>query len=157
VNGLVSRCTAGFADGAWNKAGLLLVYSSRILDLFIEVPHLCLIPAGLDCRSEEELDDKIADMERSIQHDGLSLREEKMMVQNISKLKSQRDKIREFQGQQDSLSQWEAEAKKIKAVIDEVSVWRCVVGATSFLPAKVQYRVWQECLLDCLGSFKSMM
>eukprot|EP00775_Hariotina_reticulata_P001871 gene1871-2208_t len=78
------------------------------------------IRSGLECRTEEELDDKIADMERSIQHDGLSLREEKMMVQNISKIKSQRDKIREFQGQQDSLAQWEAEAKKIKAVIDEV-------------------------------------
>lgn len=41
-------------------------------------------------------------------------------MKNISKLKSQREKIREFQGAQEGLSQLEAEAKKLKAVIDEV-------------------------------------
>lgn len=45
---------------------------------------------------------------------------EKQMVKSISKLKSQREKIREFQGAQDGLAQMEAEAKKLKAVIDEV-------------------------------------
>jgi hypothetical protein len=29
--------------------------------------------AGLECRTEEELDEKIAEMEHSIQHDGLTL------------------------------------------------------------------------------------
>jgi len=42
------------------------------------------------------------------------------MVKQISKLKSQREKIREFQGAQEGLGQLEAEAKKLKAVIDEV-------------------------------------
>lgn len=45
---------------------------------------------------------------------------EKQLVKNISKLKSQREKIREFQGAQEGLGQLEAEAKKLKAVIDEV-------------------------------------
>jgi hypothetical protein len=49
------------------------------------------------------------------------------MVKNISKLKSQREKIREFQGAQEGLAQLEAEAKKLKAVIDEVRVtFMCV-------------------------------
>jgi hypothetical protein len=29
--------------------------------------------AGLECRTEEELEEKIAEMEHSIQHDGLTL------------------------------------------------------------------------------------
>jgi uncharacterized coiled-coil DUF342 family protein len=45
---------------------------------------------------------------------------EKQLVKNISKLKSQREKIREYQGAQEGLGQLEAEAKKLKAVIDEV-------------------------------------
>lgn len=48
------------------------------------------------------------------------LQAEKQLVKNISKLKSQREKIREFQGAQEGLAQLEAEAKKLKAVIDEV-------------------------------------
>lgn len=76
--------------------------------------------AGLECRTEEELDEKIAEMEHSIQHDGLTLNAEKQLVKNISKLKSQREKIREFQGAQEGLAQLEAEAKKLKAVIDEI-------------------------------------
>jgi hypothetical protein len=59
-------------------------------------------------------------MEHSIQHDDLPLATEKQYVRNIAKLKSQREQIRQVQGQQESLAQMEAEAKKIKAVIDEV-------------------------------------
>jgi uncharacterized coiled-coil DUF342 family protein len=75
---------------------------------------------GLECRSEQELDDKIAEMEHSIQLGEISLAEEKATVRNIAKLKSQREKIRELEGQQEGLAQMEAEARKIKAVIDEV-------------------------------------
>ncbi|KAF6262596.1 hypothetical protein COO60DRAFT_599115 [Scenedesmus sp. NREL 46B-D3] len=75
---------------------------------------------GLECRTEEELDQRIADMEHSIQHDDLALNTEKQYVRNIAKLRSQREQIRQVQGQQESLGQMEAEAKKIKAVIDEV-------------------------------------
>lgn len=75
---------------------------------------------GLECRTEQELDDKIAEMEHSIQLGEMSLAEEKATVRNIAKLKSQREKIRELEGQQESLGQMEAEARKIKAVIDEV-------------------------------------
>jgi uncharacterized coiled-coil DUF342 family protein len=48
------------------------------------------------------------------------LQAEKQLVKNIGKLKSQREKVREFQGGQEGLAQLEAEAKKLKAVIDEV-------------------------------------
>lgn len=75
---------------------------------------------GLECRTEEELDLRIAEMEHSIQHDDLPLNTEKQYVRNIAKLRSQREQIRAVQGQQESLGAMEAEAKKIKAVIDEV-------------------------------------
>jgi uncharacterized coiled-coil DUF342 family protein len=77
---------------------------------------------GLECRTEEELDLRVAEMEHSIQHDDLLLNTEKQYVRNIAKLRSQREQIRQVQGQQESLGQMEAEAKKIKAVIDEVRV-----------------------------------
>lgn len=57
------------------------------------------------------------------------LQAEKQMVKQISKLKSQREKIREFQGAQEGLGQLEAEAKKLKAVIDEVGFAWAVGGA----------------------------
>lgn len=76
--------------------------------------------AGLECRTEAELDERIAEHEHSIAHDGLSLRAERQAVQAISRLRGQREKIREFAAQQEGLGQMEAEAKKIKAVIDEV-------------------------------------
>ncbi|KAF8056252.1 PPI1 [Scenedesmus sp. PABB004] len=75
---------------------------------------------GLEVRTEEELDERVAEMEHAIQHDALPLTTEKQYVRNIAKLKAQREKIREVQGQQESVGQLEAEAKKIKAVIDEV-------------------------------------
>lgn len=75
---------------------------------------------GLECRTEQELDEKIAEMEHGIQHGDMSLAEEKATVRNIAKLRGQREKIRESEGQQESLGQLEAEARKIKAVIDEV-------------------------------------
>jgi hypothetical protein len=50
---------------------------------------------GLDCKSEEELDGKIRDMEHTIAHVGASLTEEKKMVVMISKLNQQREKVRQ--------------------------------------------------------------
>lgn len=76
--------------------------------------------AGLEVRTEEELDERVAEMEHAIQHDGLTLAVEKQYVRSIAKLRAQRDKVRELQGQSGDLQQLEAEAKKIKAVIDEV-------------------------------------
>lgn len=48
---------------------------------------------GLECRSEEELEARIKELEHHIQHDQLTLKEEKDMVKNISKLQSQRQQV----------------------------------------------------------------
>lgn len=45
---------------------------------------------GLDCKSEEELDAKVRELEAKITHEGVALREEKQIVQQISKLQQQR-------------------------------------------------------------------
>lgn len=97
---------------------------------------------GLECKTEQELDDRIAEMEHSIQHGDMSLTEEKATVRNIAKLQSQREKIRELQGQQESLAQMEAEARKIKAVIDEVSTFAsiCLSGGVCTCSIKL---LWQ--------------
>jgi uncharacterized coiled-coil DUF342 family protein len=47
---------------------------------------------------QEELDAKVAAMEAEIAHGQLELREEKQMVKEISKLKAQRDRVREVEG-----------------------------------------------------------
>lgn len=48
--------------------------------------------------TQEELDAKLAAMEAEIAHGQLELREEKQMVRDISRLKSQRDRVREAEG-----------------------------------------------------------
>lgn len=48
---------------------------------------------GLDCKSEAELDAKIKEMENKISHEGVALREEKQIVQNIAKLQKQREQV----------------------------------------------------------------
>jgi uncharacterized coiled-coil DUF342 family protein len=48
---------------------------------------------GLLCKSEEELDAKIKELEDRIMHGSLPLREEKQLVQQISKLQSQRGAV----------------------------------------------------------------
>ncbi|GAX75436.1 hypothetical protein CEUSTIGMA_g2880.t1 [Chlamydomonas eustigma] len=75
---------------------------------------------GLECDTEEKLDEKISELEDKIRFGGILLREEKMVVNEISKLRNQREKIKEFELDKASLSELEAESKKIKAVIDEM-------------------------------------
>jgi hypothetical protein len=48
---------------------------------------------GLDCKNEEELDAKVKDLEQRIALGGLTLREEKLVVGQISKLQSQRSQV----------------------------------------------------------------
>lgn len=48
---------------------------------------------GLDCKSEAELDSKVKELENKITHEGVALREEKMIVLQISKLQKQREAV----------------------------------------------------------------
>lgn len=48
---------------------------------------------GLSCNSEEELDDKLKEFEEQISLGGLTLREEKQKVFEITKLKAQRPQV----------------------------------------------------------------
>lgn len=75
---------------------------------------------GLDCRSEEELEQRIHELEQQIQHEQLPLRVEKQTVQNISKLKAQREQIKQYEGQRSNLGDLEAEVSKLKGVIAEL-------------------------------------
>lgn len=48
---------------------------------------------GLECRSEVQLDARIKELEGFIQYGQVSLKEEKDIVKNISKLQSQRQQV----------------------------------------------------------------
>ncbi len=48
---------------------------------------------GLDAKSEQELDNKIKDMEHKMTHEGVPITEERKMVQLISKLNTQRERV----------------------------------------------------------------
>lgn len=60
-------------------------------------PNTLRVPS---CTTQAELDAKVAAMEAEISHGQLPLREEKQMVRDISRLKSQRDRVREAEGRQ---------------------------------------------------------
>ncbi|GLI69751.1 hypothetical protein VaNZ11_014429, partial [Volvox africanus] len=75
---------------------------------------------GLSCKSEEELDAKLKALEDEIKLGGLTLREEKQKVHEINKLMSQRAQIRDYQNQEASREELEAENSKVKAVIAEL-------------------------------------
>ncbi|KAG2433500.1 hypothetical protein HYH02_012618 [Chlamydomonas schloesseri] len=75
---------------------------------------------GLDCKSEEELDAKIKELEDKISHGSIPLREEKQVVQQISKLQTQRAQIRDYDNQKNALTELEAETQKVKVVIAEL-------------------------------------
>jgi len=67
-----------------------------------------------------ELDARIVELEEKIRFGSIPLREEKMVVNDISKLRGQREKIKEYELHKASLGELEAEAKKVKAVIEEM-------------------------------------
>lgn len=48
---------------------------------------------GMECRSEEELDARVKELEDKISHGSLALREEKAVVSQISKLRAQRSQV----------------------------------------------------------------
>lgn len=76
---------------------------------------------GLDARSEAELDEKIAELESRIAYGQVELREEKQIVQQISKLRAQRERVRQYESQnQGRLDMLEGENSKVKAVIAEL-------------------------------------
>ncbi|KAG2483805.1 hypothetical protein HYH03_017328 [Edaphochlamys debaryana] len=75
---------------------------------------------GLDCKSEEELDAKVKELEDRISHGSLLLREEKQVVSQISKLQSQRGQIRDYDNQKSALTELESENSKVKVVIAEL-------------------------------------
>lgn len=75
---------------------------------------------GLECRTEQELDAKIKQEEDKIRFGSASLREEKMIVNEISKLRSQREKIKEYELERSRLAELEADTAKVKATIEEL-------------------------------------
>ena len=75
---------------------------------------------GLDCKTEAELDAKIKAQENLISGGGISIREEKIVVSEISKLRAQREKIKGFEGYKETMAEAESEASKIKSIIDEM-------------------------------------
>ncbi|EFJ41687.1 hypothetical protein VOLCADRAFT_121607, partial [Volvox carteri f. nagariensis] len=75
---------------------------------------------GLSCKSEEELDAKLKALEEEISLGGLTLREEKQKVHEITKLKSQRAQIRDYDNQKTTMAEYEAENDKVKEVIKEL-------------------------------------
>ncbi|GLC38606.1 hypothetical protein PLESTB_000451800 [Pleodorina starrii] len=75
---------------------------------------------GLDCKSEEELDAKVKELEDRISFGGLTLREEKLVVGQISKLKSQRVQVRDYANQKTTLDELESENDKVNVVIAEL-------------------------------------
>jgi hypothetical protein len=75
---------------------------------------------GLDVKTEEDLDRKIEELEAEIQSGEVPLRVEKQLVQNISKLRNQRDKVREFQSQQGDLAQLEEDLKKVRSILSDL-------------------------------------
>jgi hypothetical protein len=81
---------------------------------------------GLDFKTEAELDERIRQQEEKIRFGSIPLREEKMVVQEISKLKAQREKIKEYELQKATLVELEAESAKVKAMMadmdDEFSI-----------------------------------
>ena len=69
---------------------------------------------------QAELDARIVELEDKIRFGSIPLREEKMVVNDINKLRGQREKIKEFELHKASLVELEAENKKVKAVIEEM-------------------------------------
>lgn len=69
---------------------------------------------------QAELDARVVELEEKIRFGTIPIREEKMVVNEISKLRGQREKIKEFELHKSSLVELEAECKKVKAVIEEM-------------------------------------
>ena len=62
---------------------------------------------GLECKSEGELEARVKELEDRISHGSLLLREEKMVVGQISKLQSQRAQVSLRRGREQTvLSSW---------------------------------------------------
>lgn len=75
---------------------------------------------GLQVKTEAELDKLIQQEEERIRFGGVTLREEKQVLAELSKLRSQRDKIKQYEQQKGSLAGLEAELAKVKSSIDEL-------------------------------------
>lgn len=75
---------------------------------------------GLQVKTEADLDKAIQQEEERIRFGGVTLREEKQVLAELSKLRAQRDKIRQYEAQKGSLAGLEAELAKVKSSIDEL-------------------------------------
>lgn len=72
---------------------------------------------GLDCKSEAELDSKIREFEEKIASGTAPIREERQIVQNISKLSAQREKIREYTSQEARLATLKTEKQRVSGLL----------------------------------------
>uniref|UniRef100_A0A7S3R2F2 Uncharacterized protein n=1 Tax=Dunaliella tertiolecta TaxID=3047 RepID=A0A7S3R2F2_DUNTE len=103
---------------------------------------------GTDLRSEAALDERIRQMESQIASGGISLREEKMVVQNVSRLQALRGKLREFDSSQEQLQYAEGEAQKLKTVLagmeSEFSILKAERDAAYGVVQDIQKKI-QDC------------
>ncbi|KAG1668087.1 hypothetical protein FOA52_010497 [Chlamydomonas sp. UWO 241] len=97
---------------------------------------------GLDFRSEAELDARIVEMEEKIRFGTIPLREEKSVVQEISKLRGMREKIKGFEGEKSSLAEMESESSKIKAMLEEMDGEFSIIKGERDSASKVVNDFW---------------
>ncbi|KAF5832142.1 hypothetical protein DUNSADRAFT_12044 [Dunaliella salina] len=100
---------------------------------------------GTDLRSEAALDERIRQMEGQIASGSISLREEKMVVQNVSRLQALRGKLREFDSCQEQLQYAEGEAQKLKSVLagmeSEFSILKAERDAANGVVQDIQKKI----------------
>jgi hypothetical protein len=81
---------------------------------------------------QEELDAKLAAMEAEISHGQLGLREEKQMVRDISKLGSQRERVRELEGRKGTVRIGMAVGCLVRCDVDQWRWWcMCLTSAAA--------------------------
>lgn len=72
----------------------------------------------LDAETEAQLDQKIADIEYSLEHESHELREEKAMLQQIKKLKAQRPKVQKYEASHSHLQEMKSATEEVRASRD---------------------------------------
>lgn len=75
---------------------------------------------SMEVKSEEELDQKLADLEYSIQHETMSLNDEKKILQRIKKLQESRPTLREFREKQAAVEMNHTEREELTAVVGDL-------------------------------------
>ena len=75
--------------------------------------------ADLEARTEADLDAKIAAATQSIEHETISLAEEKRLIAVIKKLEAQRPRIKELENAVTSVAEVRADAERLRAELHE--------------------------------------